>query len=88
MPETTTQAAASNRPALWSLISGIVSIPALALFGSGGFIGLGAVVLGVLGIRRARQGDGRIAFAIAGIVLGTISVLVIVGYFISGDATD
>jgi hypothetical protein len=52
------------------------------------FIGLAAVILGVIGLRRAGQGEGRRPLAIAGIVLGTIAVLVIVGYFISGDATD
>ena len=80
--------AATNRTALWSLVCGIVSVPALAAFGAGGFIGLAAVVLGAFGIRRARQGAGRLALAIVGVLLGTLSVLVIAGYFISGDATD
>lgn len=63
------------------MILGIVSIPAVAAFGSGGLIGLVAVTLGGFGFRDARGGRGWMA--ITGVVLGAIAVLVILGYLVA-----
>ncbi len=62
----------TNEQAAWALGLGLAGF-----FCCGAFTGIPAIILGVLGQRRAREmsgaGDGQ---AIAGMVLGIVSVLV------------
>jgi hypothetical protein len=69
-----------NRPAVQSLVLGLVSIPAAFAFGVGALLGIAAVVLGVRGIRIAREGGGRKRSAVIGIVGGTIGFLLVLLY--------
>lgn len=67
----------SNGLAIGSLIAGIVSIPAMCCGGWPGLIiGIAALILGVLGLRKARTGlAGQRGLAITGIVLGLIGTI-------------
>jgi hypothetical protein len=74
----------SNGVAIGALVCGLLAIP-LAFILFGGLLGLVAVVLGIIGLRKARDlaGTGR-GMAIAGIVTGALgmlfAVLVLVGF--------
>ena len=72
----------AKRAALWSLVLGLVSIPAIAAFGSGGLTGVCAARWMSLGFV-ARAGHGRGWMAVTGIVLGAIAVLVILDYLVA-----
>ncbi|MPZ73532.1 MAG: DUF4190 domain-containing protein [Nitriliruptorales bacterium] len=67
---------ATNGTATASLVIGIVSLPAIITVLGGLVLGLAAIVLGVLGLRQARDlgGAGR-GQAIGGIVAGAVSVV-------------
>jgi hypothetical protein len=85
-----------NPEARTSFVSGIVAL--VAVFLPPGLLvaplaGIGAVVFGLLGRRRARAGAADADKALAGIVLGTIALLAtaIVVYLLRhviGDALD
>jgi hypothetical protein len=61
-----------NPRALWAFLLGIVSLPLTALCGFGLALGIPAVVLGW---QASKQHRGR-GLAVAGIVLGALSVVV------------
>lgn len=61
-----------DRVARWSLFLGLVSIPAVVLFGLGGVLGLVAIVLGV---RALRADTDSIVFALSGVICGALAVL-------------
>jgi hypothetical protein len=65
----------SNGVAIAALVLGLLSIP-LALFIFGGLLGIAAVILGIVGISKARQlgGTGQ-GMAITGIVSGALGAL-------------
>lgn len=66
----------SNGMAVGALITGILSLPLLFLFGFGVLLGIVAVILGIIAVRRANRGEasGR-GMAIGGIVTGAISIV-------------
>lgn len=75
------QPSGSNGLAIGALITGILSIPLLIVFGLGAVLGVVALVLGIVALRRTSRGaaSGR-GMAIGGIVTGAISI--VVGIFI------
>lgn len=65
----------SNGMAIASLVLGILSI-LTGFFIIGGLFGIIAIVLGILGLRKAKRGEaGSGGLALAGIVTGTIGLL-------------
>jgi hypothetical protein len=82
-------APASNGMAVTALVLGIVSLPLLIFFGLGGLLGIAAVVVGIIAVRRVNRGEatGR-GMAIGGIATGAISallgVLIIIALFAFG----
>lgn len=67
-----------NGLALAALITGIVSLFALLFAPLAALLGIAAIILGVLGLRKATQmapGAERRGMSIAGIVMGAISML-------------
>jgi hypothetical protein len=82
-----TSPAGENSPALYSFFCGLIAVPAAFLFGLGVIFGAAALILGRLGLQRANAGEGRRGWAIAGIVLGAIAILLVLGYLID-VATD
>ncbi len=80
-------ASGSNGMAIGALVTGILSLPLLLLFGFGALLGVVAVILGIIALRRAGRygGQGR-GQAIGGIVTGAISVvlgIVFIIFFVS-----
>jgi hypothetical protein len=79
----------STGMATTALILGIVSLPMLIFFGLGALLGIAAVVVGIIAVRRANRGEasGR-GMAIGGIVTGAISVvlgiLIVIALFAFG----
>ena len=69
-----------NKPALWSLILGLLAIPTAPAFGLGAAVGAVAIYLGVKGRRLASEGAGRMHFATVGIIAGAIGILMVTGY--------
>jgi uncharacterized membrane protein len=66
----------SNGMAIGALVTGILSLPLVFLFGLGVLLGIVAVILGVIAVRRANRGEGSgRGMAIGGIVTGAISVV-------------
>lgn len=66
----------SNGMAVGALITGILSIPLLFLFGFGVLLGIVAVILGIIAVRRANRGEGSgRGMAIGGIVTGAVSIV-------------
>lgn len=85
----TTGANAPSGLAITALVLGILSLPLLIFFGLGALLGVVAVVLGIVAVRKVKQGQasGR-GMAIGGIVLGAISVVlgifVVIALFVFG----
>jgi hypothetical protein len=70
------QPEASSGMAIAALVTGILSIPLLLAFGLGAVLGIVAVVLGIIALRRAGRGAGSgRGMAIGGIVTGAISIV-------------
>lgn len=68
----------ANRYAVGSLVCGILSPPMMLLAGVGLPVGIGAVVLGVIGLRQIKESPGQesgTGLAITGIVLGGLGTL-------------
>ena len=64
----------NNTFGLLSMIFGIVALPMLCCFYTGAAIGIGAVVLGIVGLQKANRGEAdNKGMAIAGIVCGGIA---------------
>ena len=70
-----------NTYALYSLFVGALAI-ATSFFYIGALFGVIAVVLGWRGLEQAYAGRGRRGWAIGGITLGMISILVVVAWLI------
>ncbi len=74
-----------NQLALWSMISGIASIPMLCLCGTGFFVGITALVLGIVArgqigkTQGMQSGNGQ---ALAGIILGSVAIALTIVYAI------
>lgn len=71
--------------AVAALIVGIVSLIGIFCFGVGGIVmGLIAVVLGVLGVKKANEAPGapQKGLAIAGIVTGALGLLIGVAFLV------
>lgn len=66
----------TNALAIAALVVGILSLPAIFTVIFGVILGIAAIVLGVMGVKKARdlQGSGR-GLAIGGIVTGTIGLV-------------
>jgi uncharacterized membrane protein len=75
----------SNGLAIGALVTGILSLPLLLLFGLGALLGIVAIIIGVIALRRANRGEGSgRGMAIGGIVTGAISlVLAIIGLIVA-----
>lgn len=79
-----------NNMALWAMILGIVGFVLTvsivgALIGLGILLGIIAIVLGILGVRRAGRMQGpnrRKGMAISGIVLGVLSIIASIAIFL------
>jgi hypothetical protein len=73
------QAAGTNAAATWSLVLGIVGIVlVLFVWWLGAILGIGALVWGFVGMGRYRQnGIGR-GKAIAGLILGAVTVVLVI----------
>jgi hypothetical protein len=72
----TAPAAASTGLATTALVLGIVSLPLLVFFGLGALLGIAAIVVGIVALRRANRGEaGGRGLAIGGIATGAVSVL-------------
>ncbi|STC70605.1 DUF4190 domain-containing protein [Corynebacterium pilosum] len=79
-----------NNMALWAMILGIVGFVLTvsivgAVIGIGILLGIVAIVLGILGIRRAGRMEGpnrRKGMAISGIVLGALSIVASIAIFL------
>ena len=83
----------ANQMALWSMITGIASIPLLCLCGLGFLTGIAAMVLGIISKSQISKSQGMQSGggqALAGIILGAIAivfaVLYGVGIFVMGFA--
>jgi hypothetical protein len=82
-------ASTSTGMATTALVLGIVSLPMLIFFGLGALLGIAAVVVGIIAVRRTNRGEasGR-GMAIGGIVTGAISVvlgiLIVIALFAFG----
>ena len=72
------QASPRNTLAIWSMVLGFVSVPFTCLCGVGVVLGLAAIVLGW----RAKEAPTGRGMAIAGIVTGAISVVLIVAHVV------
>lgn len=75
----------ANQMALWSMITGIASIPLLCLCGLGFFAGIAAMVLGIVSkgqISKSRGMQTGGDQALAGIILGSIAIAFAVLYVI------
>ena len=73
-----------------ALVLGIVGL-VLSFFLIGGLLGLVAVILGIVGLRRVRRGEANNrGVAIAGIVTGALAILVavVVGVFLAENADE
>jgi hypothetical protein len=70
-----------NTAALYSLFCGVLAI-VTAFFYIGALFGVMAVVLGRQGLEQAYAGRGRRNWAIIGLALGMIAILVVVAYLI------
>lgn len=81
-----------NNVALWAMILGIVGILlviTIVIFPLGTLLGIAALVLGIMGLRRANKMVGpqrRKGMAITGIVLGILSLLATLGIILVGFA--
>jgi hypothetical protein len=77
-------AAKANQVAVWSMITGIIAIiPCCWAFG--GVIGLISIVLGIVGLSQIKQNSRQTGsgFAIAGIVMGILSLLITVAIWLT-----
>jgi hypothetical protein len=75
-PSWGTAPAASTGLATTALVLGLVSLPLLIFFGLGALLGIAAIVVGAVALRRAKRGEaGGRGMAIGGIVAGAVSVL-------------
>jgi hypothetical protein len=64
-----------NQKALWSMIIGVASLIGVCCV-FGGFVGIAAIVLGVLGRAEVLRSNGEqtgVGFAIAGVVTGAVA---------------
>ncbi|MDI6098453.1 DUF4190 domain-containing protein [Actinoplanes sp. NEAU-A12] len=77
---------ADNTQGLISMILGIVSIPAVCCWYAGVPLAVGAIVLGLLGKKKAEQGlAGNRGQAIAGIATGASAIALAILLFILGQ---
>jgi hypothetical protein len=69
----------SNQVAVWAMITGIISIIPCC-WGIGGIIGVVSIVLGIVALSQIKQNPQQkgSGFAIAGIIMGIISLLIAV----------
>lgn len=75
------QPASNSGMAITSLSLGIVGLLLTCLCGVGALLGIGALVTGWLALRQIRASEGRTkgrGMAIAGIVLGVLSILTLI----------
>jgi hypothetical protein len=85
---------ASNSAAVVSLVVGILSLLGIFCFGVGGVVlGLIAVVLGIMGIRKANEmvGQPQKGVAIGGLVTGSLGLLAglaFLGLIVLGSAVS
>lgn len=89
-PAAQPEATSTSRPiglAVASLVTGILGF-INAIFGIGAFLGLAAIILGIIALAKKQAGKGM---SIAGIILGAISLLIgglIITLFIIGIASS
>lgn len=84
-PQGVPEAKKTNGLALSGMICGIVAIPFVCLCGLGFIPGIVAIVLSAIGQRQVRQSNGTMGgsgMAIAGIICGSVSVLLAIAYFV------
>lgn len=65
-----------NRPARAALLGGVLGVLSFAVFFTGApvIVGAGAVMLAIEGLRRARSGMGGRGAALAGLILGAMTI--------------
>lgn len=80
MSEPTTSAR-ENSSALYGLFCGLISVPT-AFLGVGVLFGGAAIALGRIGLERANDGQGRRGMALAGMVFGAASILLVLAYIV------
>jgi hypothetical protein len=88
-PNWGTAAAPSTGLATTALVLGIVSLPLLVFVGFGALLGIAAIVVGIVALRRANRGEaGGRGLAIGGIATGAVSVvlgiLIVIALFAFG----
>lgn len=69
--------------AIGALVTGLLSIPCAGIIGV--FLGITGVVLGIVSLRRIAASEGRYdgrGMAIAGIVLGSIGIVIGLAFFV------
>jgi hypothetical protein len=75
-PNWGTAPAPSTGLATTALVLGIVSLPLLIFLGLGGLLGIAAIVVGIVALRRVKRGEaGGRGLAIGGIATGAVSVV-------------
>jgi hypothetical protein len=74
-----------NRPARAALLGGVLSILSFAVFFTGApvIVGAGAVMLALAGLRWARSGIGGRGAALAGLVLGALTITGALAFYIT-----
>jgi hypothetical protein len=94
-PFATSSGSTSNTLAIAALVVGILSLVGIFCFGIVGFVlGLVAIVLGVLGLKKANAtpGQPQKGLAIGGIVTGALGLLiglvVFAAFFLLGESVD
>lgn len=74
-----------------ALTLGIIAVPMAVCVGSGGLFGLAAVILGALGLTRAkRTNNPHTGYALSGVILGSIGLALSIGvllYLLLVDTT-
>jgi hypothetical protein len=79
----------NNTLGLISMILGIIAIPAACCAFLGMIVGVGALVLGILGMRKAAAGQAsNRGQALAGVICGSIGLVLSIGSAIAGAALN
>jgi hypothetical protein len=84
-----TAADGRNRPARAALLVGVAGILSYVIFftGTPAIVGAGAITLGLVGLRLAREGRGRRGAAVAGLVLGAANVALTLAFYVAEMAS-
>ncbi|MFF7178935.1 DUF4190 domain-containing protein [Streptomyces sp. NPDC008121] len=77
------QQAPSNGMGTAALVLGIISVVGICLYGIQGILGILALIFGIIGVKKAGRGEAtNRGMAIAGIVLGSIGILIAAAFLV------